>query len=248
MKSLALIRSAVRWLAVGTGLAAASYAVYVTTTWYRYGRVTHQPTGGDADPLLDRFMPTYEVAERHRVRIAAPAEVTFAVATEMDLQRSAAIRAIFKGREWVMRSHPAPDQKPRAFLSQMRAIGWGVLAEIPGREIVMGAITQPWMADVVFHPLPPEEFASFCEPGYVKIVWTLRADPLDAAESVFRTETRAVATDPVARAKFRRYWAFLSPGIILIRQLTLGPLKADAERRARAVTSGSQKTELEAVR
>ena len=53
---------------------------------------------------------------------------------------------------------------------------------------------------------------------------------------MFRTETRAVATDAAARAKFRRYWSFLSPGIVLIRWLMLGPVKAEAERRAGAAT------------
>jgi hypothetical protein len=50
---------------------------------------------------------------------------------------------------------------------------------------------------------------------------------------VFRTETRVVATDPGARRKFRRYWSFASPGIVLIRWLMLGPVKAEAEARAR---------------
>src|SRR6185436_10471747 len=72
----------------------------------------------------------------------------------------------------------------------------------------------------------------FCEHDYVKIVWTLRADPIGTAESIFRTETRVMTTDPAARAKFRRYWSFLSPGIILIRWVSLGPLKVEAERRA----------------
>ena len=223
-----------RWLAAGAGLAATSYAGYVGITWYRYGRVTRHVDAEDRDALLDRFMPTYEVAERHHVRIAAPAEITFAAAAEMHLEQSSMVRAIFKAREWIMRSHPAREPEPRAFLSQMRAIGWGVLAEIPGREIVMGAMTQPWMADVVFRPLPPEEFVAFHEPDYVKIAWTLRADPLGAADSIFRTETRVITTDPAARAKFRRYWAFASPGILLIRWALLGPLKAEAERRIRA--------------
>jgi hypothetical protein len=109
----------------------------------------------------------------------------------------------------------------------------GVLAEVPGREIVMGAITQPWQANVVFRPLPPDQFIAFNEGDHVKIVWTLRADAIGAATSIFRTETRAVATDGAARAKFRRYWSFLSPGIILIRWASLGPLKREAERRSR---------------
>jgi hypothetical protein len=151
----------------------------------------------------------------------------------MYLEQSPIVRGIFKAREWIMRSHPTPEPKSRAFLARMRAIGWGVLVEHPGREVVMGAVTQPWLGDVVFRPLPPEEFAAFHEPDYVKIAWTLRADPLTATESIFRTETRVVATDPAARRKFRRYWAFASPGIILIRWVSLGPLKTEAERRSR---------------
>jgi hypothetical protein len=230
--------SAARWLSAGVAVAAASYAAYAGITWYRYGRVD-AATGEDLDPLLDRFMPTYDIAERHHVRVAAPAEITLQAATEMDFQQSAVVRGIFKAREWIMRSHSTPHDTG-AFLSQMRAMGWGVLAEVPRHEIVMGAVTQPWMADVVFRPLPAEEFAAFHEPNYVKIVWTLRADSLGATDSIFRTETRAVATDPTARAKFRRYWSLVSPGIIAIRWMLLGPLKVEAERRASRTSPGRE--------
>jgi hypothetical protein len=63
-------------------------------------------------------------------------------------------------------------------------------------------------------------------------VWTLRADPAGLRRSIFRTETRAVATDTKARIRFRRYWSLLSPGIITIRWVALQPVKAEAERRA----------------
>jgi hypothetical protein len=226
------LRSAVRWLGAGVGLAAASYAMYVGVTWYRYGSVRHAPAGEAADPLLDRFIPEYEVVERHQVSVGAPAEMTLSAAAEMDLRQSVVIRAIFKARELILGSEPA-EMGPRAFLDQTKALGWGVLAEIPDREIVVGAVTQPWMANVVFRALPADEFASFHEPGYVKIVWTLRADPIGAAESIFRTETRAVTTDPTALAKFRRYWSFARPGIWLIRRSSLELVKREAERRAR---------------
>ena len=113
----------------------------------------------------------------------------------------------------------------------MKALGWGVLAELPGREIVMGGVTQPWDPNPVFRALPPDEFVVFSDPGYVKIAWTLRADPAGDGKSVFRTETRAVATDPESRKKFRRYWSFLSAGIIAIRRAMLPVVKTDAERR-----------------
>jgi hypothetical protein len=115
-------------------------------------------------------------------------------------------------------------------MAQMLALGWHVLHEEPGREIVVGAVTQPWEANVVFRGLAPDEFKAFHAPNCVKIVWTLRVDPVGPAETLFRTETRVVATDPTARARFRWYWARFSPGIVLIRQVLLRQLKADAER------------------
>lgn len=115
----------------------------------------------------------------------------------------------------------------------MQHIGWGILAEEPDREIVLGAVTRPWEANPVFRSVPGGEFAAFDEPGYVKIAFTLRADAVGNTASVFRTETRAVATDARARTLFRRYWALVSPGVALIRVAMLKPVKAAAEREIR---------------
>jgi len=227
------IRTVLRWTSAALGVAAAGYLAYVGAAWARYGHAA-RPLQDAADPLLDRFIPSYEIAERHQITVAAPAEITFAAAREMDLNQSLIVRAIFKAREIVLGADPDAATRPRGIVALTMSIGWGVLAEAPGRELVMGAVTQPWKANVVFRALPPDEFAAFNDPGYVKIVWTLRADPVDATHSIFRTETRAVATDAEARRNFRRYWSFLSPGIIVIRWMSLAPLKADAERRARA--------------
>jgi len=110
-------------------------------------------------------------------------------------------------------------------------MGWGILAEIPNREIALGAVTKPWEANVVFRSIPAEDFASFCEPGYVKIAWTISAESAGGAESVAWTETRVATTDAEARAKFRVYWSFLSPGILLIRWALLRQVRRDSERR-----------------
>jgi hypothetical protein len=75
-----------RWLAFGMGAAAGAYAAYVGTTWLRYGRAK-PACGKAADPLLDVFMPVYEVAERHRIFVNAPADVTMAAAMDVDLER-----------------------------------------------------------------------------------------------------------------------------------------------------------------
>lgn len=89
---------------------------------------------------------------------------------------------------------PAP-RKPQSFLSEVLSLGWRVLHEEPGRQLVVGAVTQPWTANVQFRGLPPEEFASFNSPGNAKIAWTIIAEPAGPGTSVFRTETRATTTD-----------------------------------------------------
>ena len=225
------------WLMAGAGAAAGAYLAWAGVTWCRYGRVP-RADGDERDELLDAFMPAFDVVERHHIRVAAPPAITFEAAGQQDLLGLPLVRLIITAREIALGATRDDRVQPRGLLAAVRSLGWGALAEVPGREIIMGAVTKPWEANVTFHALAPREFAAFDEPGFVKIAWALRADPAGDDASVFRTETRAVATDAVARARFRRYWAFASPGIALIRRLSLRPLKREAERRyAAAATS-----------
>ena len=218
-------------VAAGAGVALGGYGAYAAVSWYRYGRIP-KVDRDERDDVLDRFMPAYEVVERHHIGVAAPAAVTMAAALEQNLFELPLVRAIFKAREIVLRATPDGLPQPRGLLATVQALGWGILAETSDRELVVGAVTKPWEPNVIFHALPPEEFAVYSQQGFVKIAWTLRADPVDDQTSIFRTETRAMATDASARARFRRYRALASPGIALIRRLSLRPLKREAEQRA----------------
>lgn len=232
MSQTHVVTRVIRWTAGALGMSAVGYATVVGASWLRYGR-TDAPGPEESDPLLDSFMPAYDVAERHHVQVAASAATTLAAAAAVDLAQSPLIRIIFRARELVLGATADGGVTPKGLLAQTTALGWRVLAEVPGREVVVGAVTQPWLPDVVFRGLTPDAFRTFDEPDHVKIVWTLRADPVDAATSIFRTETRVMTTDGSARAKFRWYWARFSPGIVLIRLAMLRLLKAEAERRAR---------------
>jgi hypothetical protein len=227
-------RATAQWAALAGGAAAAAYVAYVGFTWLRYGHPS--PARPDErDERLDRFMPTFDVVDRHRAHVNAPAAVTLETARAMKLSSIPLVRTIVRARELLLGAKPddAEIVRPTALVEEMLSLGWGVLDDVAGRELVMGAVTKPWEANVTFRTIPPEAFAAFDEPDYVKIAWTLRADPIDAQRSIFRTETRAAATDAGAREKFRLYWACLSPGIRIIRRAALGPVAREAERRAR---------------
>lgn len=223
------VRKAAQGVALTAGAAAAGYAGLVAWHRYRYGKAEVEP--GHCS-LLDRFIPAPEVVERHHIAVNAPADVVMEAARELRMLDSTLARAIFKLRELALGGEPDTRTHPDKLFEQMQSIGWVVLAELPGREIVMGAATMPWQANPVFRSIPAGDFEAFREPGYVKIAWSLRAEPVDNDHAVFHTETRVATTDPQARDQFRRYWSFVAPGVELIRVAMLRPVKCDAERRA----------------
>jgi hypothetical protein len=83
--------------------------------------------------------------------------------------------AIFNTRALVLGSRPDERARPRPLIAQMLSLGWGVLADVPDREIVMGAVTRPWAPNPRFHAIGPGQFAAFTDSEYVKIIWSLRA-------------------------------------------------------------------------
>src|SRR6185503_17742295 len=99
-------------------------------------------------------------------------------------------------RELLLHAKGEREEVSRPLVKECLSLGWGLLAEEPGRELVMGAVTRPW-------------------------------------EAIAHTETRVLLTDAVARSRFRRYWALVSPGVVLIRRQSLRIVKADAERLSR---------------
>jgi hypothetical protein len=202
------------------------WGAYAAAAWLRFQPARANATGTDT---VDGYMPRYEIREVHQVRVAAPVAATWRAAQEMHLQRSPMIGAIFRARALFLRSS-RDTLRPMPLVQLLRAIGWGTLAERPGRELVVGSVTQPWQGDVTFRSLPPAEFATFDSAGYVKIVVVFAVDSLGPTESRFRTETRVLATDASSRARFRRYWSVFSPGILLIRWDAIRQVRREAER------------------
>ena len=228
----------IRLAAAGAAAFTAGWAGVGTLTWLRYGH--RRPDLGHAG-LIDTVMPEPEVDECHTVHVAAPAETTFAAAKALDLQASPVNAAVIALRTLParLRGEEVRAEASKGLLAETEALGWGHLAEEPGREIVMGAVCQPWEGEVVFRPLPADEFAAFAEPGYAKIVWTLEVEPDGDAACTFRTRTRVATTDADARRRFRRYWSIFSPGILLIRLEALRLLRASAQHRAAATAPGA---------
>ena len=181
--------------------------------------------------LLDRFIPQPDVRERFETTIRAPAALVLRVATEFDMQSAPAVKTIFRLREALLGAKADAPRRPQGIVEETTGLGWGVLDQQADRFIACGARCQPWLADVKFTAIAPQEFADNAEADQVKIAWTLEVEDLAPDLTRFAQETRAVATDAEARAKFRRYWRWARFGIVAIRLLLLPAVRREAERR-----------------
>ena len=184
-----------------------------------------------APALLDRFIPAPAVRERFEITVGAPPARVMQVAAGFDMQSAPAVRAIFRLREVLLGAAWHEARRPQGIVEETLSLGWGLLDEEAGRYLVCGASCQPWLAEVRFTAIDRERFAAWCEPDNVKIAWTLEAEEIAPNVTRLAQETRAVATDAEAAAKFRRYWRWARFGIVAIRLLLLPAVRREAERR-----------------
>ena len=184
--------------------------------------------------LLDQFIERPEVRGRHEILVHAPAELVFEVAYNFDVQSIRTVRAIFRLRALLLGGKSTRKGWPGGLVVGAMAMGWGCLLEQPGQCFVAGAVCRPWEADVVFSPVPPDQFAAYAEPNQVKICWSLETESLGPERTRFATETRAAATDEPSRKHFRRYWRLFGIGAVATRKLLLPAMRLEAERRWRS--------------
>jgi hypothetical protein len=158
--------------------------------------------------LLSEVLPEYDFRERHARRIDAPPERVFAAVRELSADDTPAVRLLFRLRG--LRGDTA-----RPIFDQMERFGFEILAEEPGRELVVAAIGQPWKLRGGARPRGVD-FRTFAEPGYAKMALNWRL-----VDGTLTTETRVQLTDGTARRSFRRYWLLVRPFSGLIRRAWL---------------------------
>lgn len=185
--------------------------------------------------LLDRYLPDFDVRDRHEGVVEAGRERAYAALRGLDLERSRVVRCLFFVRtlpERIAGRGRERGGRPRSFLDSALEQGWRILEEEPGRQLVMGAVTRPWEPVVRFRGLAPDEFTAFDEPGFAKIAWSIGAAEAGPERTRVWIETRVRTTDPASRRKFRRYWVVFGLGIRLIRVFALAEVRRALRDRA----------------
>ena len=108
--------------------------------------------------------------------------------------------------------------------------GFHLLAEEPGRELVVGSVGRFWKLRIPYASVTPADFPAFSTPGYGKLAWNLRVDPREGGGAWVSAELRVTTTDEAAWARFRRYWWLVGRFSHAIRRLILHQFQRELGR------------------
>jgi hypothetical protein len=181
--------------------------------------------------MLDTVLSTPRLLEIDHVELAAPPERVWPSIRHDNLARSALIRALFALRSLPERLRgKSGDAVLRIddLVSSEARPGFQVLAEDPGREVVVGAIGKVWQPEIPFvHVEGAAAYAAFDALGFVKVAWALRVLPWGETGSRVEIEVRVDATDDESWRKFERYFRVIGLGSHFIRRTLLASLERD---------------------
>lgn len=175
--------------------------------------------------LIDEALPEFDYRIHHARRVDAPPEWV-AEAVEF-YQPGRAASLLFR-----LRGIRLPPGSIRDVTTQL---GFTVLAERPGREIVAGTNGQFWAFRELDHMEAPrdlEAFRAFDRPGWAQGAISVRIEPREDGSTDLSTETRVRCVDDEARRRFAVYW-------LLIKVFSAW-LRRDFLRRIARIAEGSE--------
>jgi len=181
---------------------------------------------------LDEFAPAYQFHEFHSIEINASKERTYDAIRPVTAGEIKLLRTLTWIRRFGRPSPPgvlnAPPDEP--ILDVALRSGFLLLAEEPGREIVVGALGGRAPAGRRRAAKPTaEDFKTLSAPGFALVSMNFLIEEAGPDRCVVTTETRVFATDLSSRRKFGEYWHVIYPGSALIRRMWLQAIKQRAE-------------------
>ncbi len=177
---------------------------------------------------IQTFLPYPRHTEIKRIFVNAKPEAAWETARHFDAAEIPWVKMLFGIRtlpEWVFENkEPEPISVGVDEVTKSGS-GFRLLAEIPGREVVVGSAGQFWHLNIPFKNVAPEDFAQFNEPGWGKLAWAIAVEPYRDGSTVC-LELRTTATDERSWKNLSHYYNVIGIGSKLIRYSALKHLEA----------------------
>jgi hypothetical protein len=156
-----------------------------------------------ATTLLDEVLPEFDFGSRHARRVAAPPERVAAAVEGYRLGGAASLLFRIRGLR-------VPSGSLREALTRSR---FTVLAEDPGRELVVATNGRFWALDELANMEAPSDlraFRAFDRPGWAQGAMSIRVESRGRGTAQLMTETRVRCVDDEARRRFAVYWTLVN--------------------------------------
>jgi hypothetical protein len=180
----------------------------------------------EAGRLIDRVVPRWDFAERHARLVGAPAPQVWGALAEVRVSDLPVTRLLM----WV---RTLGRGRLRADRRMLDALPPGEVARVEGRELLLAMVAPTSLRTDVsslaeLRAASLDELARPMPDGWVRIATDFRLEAADGS-TLLTTETRVLATGPVARRRFRLYWLVIRGGSGLIRRELLLAVARRAE-------------------
>jgi hypothetical protein len=191
---------------------------------------------GSEQLLIDKYLPEYHLRTVHSILIRQPDTAIFKAVHALTMREVPVVRVLMmiRGLPGILGATTLlHTRSPSTMLQDAQRMGFIILDEDFGREMVLGLVGQFWRlkGGVCMDVRDTNAFVSFNAPDYGKAVVNFKVDAMaDGGGSVLSTETRVWLTSPGALRQFRRYWRVVSFGSGVIRRAWLRAVKQRAER------------------
>lgn len=187
-----------------------------------------------ARQLIDRFLPVYDLVITEHAVVEADCRIAYQLVAGLDFMsvRTPLLAASFfvRGLPARLRGRALPPP-PELRLTGPEGVGlpgWLLLGERPEREIAFGAVGKFWKAEIEWRDVSIDDFATFDEPGWGKIVCHFLVRPDGDGRSVVTYECRTATTDADTRRRIQRYWSLIRPFVGHIMRATLRTINDQA--------------------
>ena len=174
--------------------------------------------------LINSFAPNPDAVETHSVTINASREEVYEILWTADLGGSLLVKILLVLRSlpgFFSRGFRELPRNEKFTLQTLIDSGFGVLAEKPEEEIVLGVSGRFWRPIGNLSPFRREDFDGPVPEDFARVVWNFSIEESSTGETILSTETRVTCGDHASRRKFRAYWFFVRPFRGLIRRLML---------------------------
>jgi hypothetical protein len=184
-----------------------------------------------SDTQLDQFVPIYQFQEFHSLKIDGNADQVYRAIKGVTASEIPSFHTL----TWIRRCGRALPEgilnvpKGQPVLEVATRTSFQLLAEGPGREIVLGTLVEAPPGSQQSTVIP-QDFKTLRAPGWALAAINFRVNDAGRGMSLISTETRVYATDTLARRKFACYWRVIYPRSALIRRMWLRAIKRRAER------------------